>query len=154
AGWGRPMSPQDLGPTDDVPGRKSAEDAAATTDLSRHGAATYTQATDAHIPQSLGATGPAGPRPAAASVPALPGYVIEGELGRGGMGVVYRGRHTELNRPVAIKMILGGKYSDPMVQARFHIEAEVIAAIHHPHVVQVFEYGRHDEQPYFVLEYV
>lgn len=87
-------------------------------------------------------------------IPSIPGYEIEGELGRGGMGVVYRARQTDLNRPVAIKMILGGKYSDPVAQARFLVEAEVIAAIQHPHIVQVFEFGRHDDQPYFVLEYV
>ena len=87
-------------------------------------------------------------------VPVIPGFVIEGELGRGGMGVVFRARQTELKRPVAIKMLLGGKYSDPLAQARFFIEAEVIAAIQHANVVQVFDFGRHDDQPFFVMEFV
>jgi len=86
--------------------------------------------------------------------PTIPDYEIEGQLGRGGMGVVYRARQTTLNRPVAIKMILGGKYTDPMAQTRFLIEAEVIAAIQNPHIVQLFQYGRHDDQPFFVLEFV
>ena len=60
-------------------------------------------------------------------LPSIPGYEIERELGRGGMGVVYKARQRELNRPVAIKMILGGKYTDPVAQARFLVEAEVIA---------------------------
>lgn len=94
------------------------------------------------------------PRPTGAVLPPIPGYAIEGELGRGGMGVVYRGRHRELPRPVAIKMMLGGRYSDSMTQARFLIEAEIIAAIQHPHVVQVFDFGRFDDQPYFVMEFV
>jgi RNA polymerase sigma factor (sigma-70 family) len=90
----------------------------------------------------------------AARPPVLPGYQVLGELGRGGMGVVYRAVQTELKRAVAIKMILGGKYTGPIAQARFLVEAEVIAAVQHPHVVQVFEFGRHDDQPYFVLEFV
>ncbi len=87
-------------------------------------------------------------------LPEIPGYKIEGELGRGGMGVVFKARHTTLNRPAAIKMILGGKYTTPLAQARFLVEAEVIAQLTHPHVVQVFEFGRCDDQPYFVLEYI
>jgi len=87
-------------------------------------------------------------------VPAIPDFAIEGELGRGGMGVVYRAKQKTLNRLVAIKMILGGKYTDPMAQARFLIEAEVIAAIQHPNIVQLFQFGRHDDQPFFVLEFV
>ncbi len=70
------------------------------------------------------------------------------------MGVVYRARQISLNRPVAVKMLLGGRYTDPVAQARFLVEAEVIARLRHPHVVQVYEFGRTDDQPYFVLEFV
>ena len=94
---------------------------------------------------------PAAPPPV---FPALPGFEIDAQLGRGGMGVVYRARNLALGRPVAVKMILGGRYTDPMAQARFLVEAEVIARVSHPRVVQVFEFGRCDGQPYFVLEYV
>ncbi|WP_439622027.1 protein kinase domain-containing protein [Gemmata sp.] len=91
---------------------------------------------------------------AAVRVPAIPGYEIDGELGRGGMGVVYRARHVRLNRPTAIKMLLGGRYVEPVAQARFLLEAEALAQVQHPYVIQVFEFGQHDGQPYFALELV
>ncbi|MCE9566785.1 MAG: SUMF1/EgtB/PvdO family nonheme iron enzyme [Planctomycetes bacterium] len=85
---------------------------------------------------------------------AIPGYEILGELGRGGMGVVYKARHVRLNRPTAIKMLLGGQYANPIAQVRFLVEAEVVAQIQHVHVVRVFEFGQHDGQPFFALEFV
>jgi len=106
------------------------------------------------ITRSLKPTGAADGAPSGPTFPAIPDYKIERELGRGGMGVVYLAWQTALNRPVAIKMILGGKYTDSMAQARFMIEAEVIAAIQHPYVVQMFQFGRQDDQPFFVLEFV
>ncbi|MFO0823558.1 MAG: protein kinase [Gemmataceae bacterium] len=92
--------------------------------------------------------------PPAPPLPEIPGYEILGELGRGGMGVVYRARDLRLNRPTAIKMLLGGQYADPFAQVRFLGEAEIVALIHHPNVVQVFEFGQHDGLPFFVLEFV
>ena len=93
---------------------------------------------------------------AAASPPgtAVPGFAIEGELGRGGMGVVYKARQLPLNRPVALKMVLSGAHADPKDRARFLAEAEAVAAVHHPHVVQVFEFGEHDGNPYFAMEFL
>jgi formylglycine-generating enzyme required for sulfatase activity len=111
-------------------------------------------ATRSHVPRRNRSNEPQKPAESGASLPEIPGYVIEHELGRGGMGVVYRARQVDLNRIVAVKMILGGRYTDRMARARFLIEAEIIAAIRHPNVVQVYEFGRHDDQPYFVLEYV
>jgi formylglycine-generating enzyme required for sulfatase activity len=70
------------------------------------------------------------------------------------MGVVYRARHLRLNRPAAIKMILGGKYHDPVARVRFLVEAEAVAALDHPHVVRVHEFGTHDGLPFFALDYV
>ena len=87
-------------------------------------------------------------------LPAIPGYAVEAEIARGGMGVVYRARHLRLNRPAAIKMILGGKYHDPTARVRFLVEAEAVAALDHPHVVHVHEFGTHDNLPFFALEYV
>lgn len=85
---------------------------------------------------------------------APPGYELFEELGRGGNGVVYKARDTNLGRLAAVKMILGGQYTDTVSQARFLIEAEVIGMLQHPNVVQVYGFGQHDGQPYFALEYV
>ncbi len=86
--------------------------------------------------------------------PPVPGYEILGELGRGGMGVVYRARQTGLNRVVALKMVLGGDHAGPGEVARFLAEAEVVAAVRHPHVVQVFEFGEAGGRPFFAMEYL
>jgi tetratricopeptide (TPR) repeat protein/tRNA A-37 threonylcarbamoyl transferase component Bud32 len=98
--------------------------------------------------------GGAGPRPAPTIAPVLPGYQILGELGRGGMGVVYKARQLRLNRIVALKMILAGDYAPAETIVRFMAEAESIARVHHPHIVQIFAYGDHDGRPYFEMEYV
>jgi len=89
-----------------------------------------------------------------APLPEVPGYEIVGELGRGGMGVVYKARHLRLNRTVALKMVRGAGTPDARAVARFLVEAEAMAAIRHPHVVQVYESGEHDHSPYLVLEYL
>jgi tetratricopeptide (TPR) repeat protein/tRNA A-37 threonylcarbamoyl transferase component Bud32 len=86
--------------------------------------------------------------------PCIPGYEILGELGRGGMAVVYKARHVGLNRLVAIKMILAGAHATAQELARFRTEAEAVAALKHPNVVQIYEIGAHDGCPYFSLEFV
>jgi serine/threonine protein kinase len=92
--------------------------------------------------------------PAPANWPVIPGYELLAELGRGGMGVVYKARHTHLNRLVALKMVLHGVYSSPDSRARFRAEAEAVARLHHPHIVQVFSWGEHSDLPFLVMEFV
>jgi WD40 repeat protein len=83
-----------------------------------------------------------------------PGYEILAELGRGGMGVVYKARHLRLGRVVALKMILGGGHAGVSERLRFLGEAEVVASLQHPHVVSLLEYGEHEGLPFFTLEFV
>jgi uncharacterized protein (DUF433 family) len=85
---------------------------------------------------------------------AIPGYEILEELGRGGMGVVYRARHLRLERIVALKMILAGEHASEDLLARFHREAQVVARMQHPGIVQIFEIGEHDGHSFLALEFV
>lgn len=81
-------------------------------------------------------------------------YQILSELGRGGMGVVYKAKHRKLNRVVALKMILAGKHSGNEALGRFIAEAQAVAKLQHPGIVQIFDIGEHEGLPYFSLEYV
>jgi Protein kinase domain/Protein of unknown function (DUF1559) len=95
-----------------------------------------------------------GAPPAGSERVAVPGYEILGELGRGGMGVVYRARHLGLNRIVALKMILAGGHAGPDELTRFRGEAEAVARLNHPNIVQVHDVGESGGLPYFSLEFV
>ena len=89
-----------------------------------------------------------------AGLPVVEGYVLLGELGRGGMGVVYKAKHEKLKRVVALKMIRTDPESDSQYLARFQAEAEAVARLHHPNIVQIFEVGEHDGSTYLALEFV
>jgi hypothetical protein len=85
--------------------------------------------------------------------PSPPGYEVVEELGRGGMGVVYKARQTALKRLVALKMILHADHAGPEERQRFRAEAEAVARLQHPNIVTVHETGEHGGAPFFSLEF-
>jgi hypothetical protein len=84
----------------------------------------------------------------------LPGYEILGELGRGGMGVVYKARDRQLDRLVALKVIHRGERIDPEHRERFRSEALALGRLRHPHIVPIHAWSETQGQPYFVMEYL
>jgi WD40 repeat protein len=97
---------------------------------------------------------PAKPEAAPAKYPAILNHEILGELGRGAMGVVYQARQTALKRLVALKMIVSGDRASAQELARFRREAESVARLQHPNIVQIYEVGEYDGRPFFSLEFV
>jgi len=125
------------------------------------GTVSFNRTTPPLVPDTVPPNDTAGETPLAATSgkaaivrPEVPGYAIEAELGRGGMGVVYRARHLKLNRTVALKMILAGGHAGAAELARFRTEAEAIARLQHPHIVQIYEVGESGGHPYCALEFV
>jgi serine/threonine protein kinase len=89
----------------------------------------------------------------AETMPSIPGYEILDELGRGGMGIVYKARDLTNDRLVALKMILSGRGADILELARFRIEAEAVASLAHRNIVLIHEVNVHLGYPFFILEY-
>jgi hypothetical protein len=96
---------------------------------------------------------PGATAPPAAVLPQVPGYEVEAVLGQGGVGVVYKARHLALKRTVALKMLAAG-HPNPVERARFRVEAEAVARLAHPNIVQIHEIGETGGVPFFALEYV
>jgi tRNA A-37 threonylcarbamoyl transferase component Bud32 len=97
---------------------------------------------------------PTHPAPAAADRPTVIGYDILEELGRGGMGVVYKARHARLDRLVAIKILPAEVSDEPAFAERFAREARALAKLNHPHIVSIYDFGQAGAQSYFIMEYV
>jgi serine/threonine-protein kinase len=98
-------------------------------------------------------TSPPALLPGGAGLPQVPGYEVEALLGYGGMGVVYKARHLALKRTVALKMLAAG-HSHPAERARFRAEAEAVARLQHPNIVQIHEIGEVAGLPFIALEFV
>jgi WD40 repeat protein/tRNA A-37 threonylcarbamoyl transferase component Bud32 len=82
----------------------------------------------------------------------VPGYEVLEVLGKGGMGIVYKARHLRLNRIVALKMLLRAEHALEEERRRFQGEAEAVARLQHPNIVQIHEIGEHNGCPFFSLE--
>ena len=106
---------------------------------------TETEATRCLLPGGAARGGPA---------PRVPGYEILEELGRGGMGVVYKAWQRSLQRTVALKMILGGSFAANEELERFRGEAMAVARLHHPHLLSIYEIGENQHLPFYAMEYM
>jgi serine/threonine protein kinase len=118
------------------------------TETLSHRAGTGQESTEDHLPPPA----PVAASPTPSIGPTVPGYEIEAELGRGGMGVVYKAKQLNPPRLVALKMIRDGYLAGPEQFVRFRIEAEAAARCQHPNLMRIYEVGENAGLPYFSME--
>src|SRR5262249_49386202 len=104
--------------------------------------------------QSLGDPAAPSSGDSSAGLPVVPGYEVLAELGRGGMGVVYKAQQISLNRPVALKMLRDSALAGPEQMTRLRTEAAAAARLQHPHIVQIYDLYQHNGLPFYAMEYV
>ncbi len=97
---------------------------------------------------------PMSPLPSSTETIEFGKYELRGELGRGGMGVVFRAYQPELDRTVALKMLTGSPFASPDQRRRFAQEARLASRIRHPHIVTIHEVGEFGGQPYFTMDFI
>lgn len=96
----------------------------------------------------------ADPELAPAPLPRFADYELLEEIGRGGMGLVWRARQCKLNRIVALKLLRSPGFIEPAQLARFRSEAAAVASLQHPHIVALHDFGEHEGQPWFSMEFI